>query len=539
MRTGAETSTPGGNPSRVKKLSLRKKHPGWFSAGIAALIIIVALILIADILAHKAEPMLRARVIETLSARFNSRVELKQLHVSLLHGLSISGEDLKVYPNNLDTATPTFSVDAFSFRTAYLNLLRSPMKIGHVDISHLDIHLPPKDERKNLPSFGGGGKPEISIVVGEIRATKARLVLDANKRNKPPLEFDIQRLDLKSVGAGQPMNFTAVLVNPKPIGDIRSSGSFGPWNNDDPGNSPVSGEYSFTHANLDTIQGIGGILSSTGKYHGELDRIVVDGETDTPDFEVDISGNKVPLQTVFHAIVDGINGDTYLEPVTASFLHTRFTAKGKVVRQKDVPGHLISLDVKMDHARIENLLRLGVHTTPPVMSGPVEMHTKLVIPPGQQDVSQKMRLNGAFAIQDAHFSDPDVQEKIDELSLRSQGKPGEAKKESKGGSRADVASEMRGKFNLANGKLKISDLNYKVPGAHIQLSGVYSLDGNKFDFHGKARLSATVSQIVGGWKGFLLKPIDPFFKKKGAGAVVPIKVTGTKSSPHFSVDFGF
>lgn len=483
--------------------------------------------------------MLRARVIETLSARFHSRVELAQLHVSLLRGLSVSGKDLKVYPNNIDSTTPTFSVDAFSFRTAYTNLLRSPMKIGHVNISHLDINLPPKSERKKLPSLGGGGNGKISIVVGEIRSTNARLVLGTDKPDKVPLEFDIQHLVLRSVGAGQPMDFTAILVNPKPVGDIQSNGSFGPWNSDDPGASPVSGKYSFTHANLGTIHGIGGILSSQGEYKGELDRIVVDGETDTPDFEVDISGNKVPLHTVFHAIVDGTNGDTYLEPVTASFLNTKFTAKGKVVRQKGVAGHLISLDVNMDHARIEDLLRLAVHTTPPVMSGPVEMHTTLVIPPGPQDVSQKIRLNGAFAIQNAHFNDPDVQKKVDELSLRSQGKPDEAQKESKGGSKADVASEMRGKFDLANGKLKITDLNYKVPGAHIQLAGIYSLDGNEFDFHGKARLSATVSQIVGGWKGFLLKPVSPFFKKNGAGTVVPIKVTGTKSSPHFSLDFGF
>lgn len=531
-----QNSNPESNPG--PKPSLRNRRPGLFWTGIAVLAVIVVLITAAEIIAHRAEPMLRARVVETLSTRFNSRVKLKELHVSLLHGLAVSGKGLEVYPNNLDTDTPTFSLDSFSFETSYLNLLRSPMKIGHVDISHLNINLPPKSERKNLPSLGGSGKGGISIVVGEIRATNAKLVMGTDKPDKVPLEFDIKSLVLKSVGADQPMQFTATLVNPKPVGDIKSSGSFGPWNNDNPGDSPVSGDYSFTHADLGTIHGIGGILSSKGKYQGELDRIVVDGETDTPDFEVDVSGNKVPLHTVFHAIVDGTNGDTYLDPVTATVLQSTFTAKGKVVRKKGVPGHLISLDVVMSNARIEDLLRMAVHTTPPVMSGPVKMHTTLVIPPGPQDVAQKIRLMGAFDIQNAHFSDPKVQKRVDELSLRSQGKADKAKDESQGAPKANVSSDMRGKFDLANGLLKIPELHYVVPGANIQLAGIYSLDGNQFDFHGKARLSATVSQIVGGWKGFLLKPVDPFFKKNGAGTVVPIKITGTKSSPNFSLDFG-
>jgi hypothetical protein len=36
----------------------------------------------------------------------------------------------------------------------------------------------------------------------------------------------------------------------------------------------------------------------------------------------------------------------------------------------------------------------------------------------------------------------------------------------------------------------------------------------------------------------LLKPVDPFFSKHGAGAEIPLKVTGTKSEPHFGLDFG-
>jgi hypothetical protein len=86
---------------------------------------------------------------------------------------------------------------------------------------------------------------------------------------------------------------------------------------------------------------------------------VVDGKTDTPDFQVKISGHKVPLHTEFHAIVDGTDGDTYLQPVKAQFLHSFLTARGYVVRVQGEPGRHVYLDVAMDQARIEDLLRLA------------------------------------------------------------------------------------------------------------------------------------------------------------------------------------
>ena len=73
---------------------------------------------------------------------------------------------------------------------------------------------------------------------------------------------------MTSIGPDAPMHFDANLTNPKPVGNVLSSGSFGPWQADSPRDTPVSGTYSFNHADLGTIKGIGGILSSTGKYAG-------------------------------------------------------------------------------------------------------------------------------------------------------------------------------------------------------------------------------------------------------------------------------
>jgi hypothetical protein len=70
------------------------------------------------------------------------------------------------------------------------------------------------------------------------------------------------------------------------------------------------------------------------------------------------------------------------------------------------------------------------------------------------------------------------------------------------------------------------------------MTGDYSLDGQKFDFHGKAWLDAKISQMTTGWKSILLKPVDPFFSKNGSGTEIPIRITGTESEPHFGLDFG-
>jgi len=71
------------------------------------------------------------------------------------------------------------------------------------------------------------------------------------------------------------------------------------------------------------------------------------------------------------------------------------------------------------------------------------------------------------------------------------------------------------------------------------MTGQYSLDGNIFDFHGTVKLDAKLSQMTTGWKSILLKPVDPFFHKHGAGAEVPFKITGRHEEPRFGLDFGY
>jgi AsmA-like C-terminal region len=502
-------------------------------------IVLLLIILIAGgvIMFYRAEPTLRAMVIQTLSTRFKSRVELDSFYVSPLRGLQVWGDGLRIYgeldPNNHKPGfQPIISVEKFDFHMGLRDFFRSPKHVDTVYVQGLQVNLPPREQRAEMKNMGPKhGK--IEIVVDHLVCENTQLIINTLRPGKLPLEFDIANLTMTPIGPNAPMHFDAKLTNPKPVGEIISSGSFGPWRPDSPRDTPVSGTYSFNHADLSTIKGIGGILSSTGKYDGILDNIAVDGSTDTPDFRIAISGHQVPLHTDFHAIVDGTSGDTYLQPVKAKIINSWLTANGSVVRTKDPTGHEVVLDVLMDKGTIEDLLRLGVKTDPPIMTGTVRLKTKFDLPPGEPDVANRLRLSGNFEVSNAHFSNEKIQGKVDALSMRSQGKP----KLASDNIPDNVHSDLKGAFVLRNGLISFSQLDFRVPGTQVNLTGTYSLDGNQFDFYGKARLDVKLSHMVTGWKSILLKPVDPFFSKNGAGTELPVKITGTKSEPHFGLDF--
>ena len=374
---------------------------------------------------------------------------------------------------------------------------------------------------------------KVKILVDEFICDDSQLVIGTDKPDKDPKVFALQHIVLKEVGPNAPLRYDATLVNAIPKGDIHAVGTFGPWNTETPGESTVTGKYTFQHADLNTIKGIGGILHSAGDFTGRLDRIEVQGIADVPDFTLDTANHPVPLHTQFSAIVDGTTGDTYLQPVNAKLGVSEFSCQGAVVNIKG-QGHTIDLDVDVPAGHIQDFLQLAVKTQPVVMTGVLTMKTKLHIRPGKESVTQKLGLKGTFALEQIHFTNPEVQDKVDMLSLRAEGHPKDAKPGAE-----DVTSRMTGRFLMGDGKLTLDDLHYVLPGATVQLAGVYSLDGKKFDFTGKVRTQAKLSQMVASrWKGWALKVADPFFHKHGAGAEIPVKVTGTNTAPKFGLNLG-
>ena len=66
------------------RVSKRRRVWTWIFASL--LIVVVVLGVVGEIAVHRAVPIMKGRVIETLSTRFNSRVELDGFEVSLVKG---------------------------------------------------------------------------------------------------------------------------------------------------------------------------------------------------------------------------------------------------------------------------------------------------------------------------------------------------------------------------------------------------------------------------------------------------------------------
>ena len=494
--------------------------------------IVVAVLMSA---ASRATPHVRDQVVTALNDRFRSEVALDQFQVSVFPRPEVTGAGLEVRWAGRDDVPPLIKIGTFGASAGALGVLGTPVRLRTVQLDRLEILIPPGGIRRaagevaEADSTPESGRQPTRLTIDEIIAHAAQLRIASKTPGKLPRVFDIHDLHIFGYGKQEGAEFRASLTNPKPRGRVETKGRFGPWHAGEPRRTPVGGEYVFSNANMNTIKGLGGTLSSHGTYTGVLERIEVAGETNTPDFSIDVAGQPVPLTTRFKAVVDGTNGNTYLEQVNARIFESHIHAKGAVVRTEDVKGRHVTLDVTIDKARIEDLLKLAMKGSKPVLTGAVKVNTALLIPAGEADVIRRLRLDGQFALDQARFTNFDVQKRINALSQKARGDDAPADGES-------VVSKLRGKFALRDAALTFSDLTFAVPGAVVQLAGTYHLENETLDFAGHLLLDASLRETTSGAKAVLAAIAQPFFRRPGGGSKIPIRVGGTRSKPAFGLD---
>lgn len=519
----------------------------WVSIATLALLVLASLALVSAV--PLRSETLRQRIVATLSDRLNSNVELGDLSLRVLPALHVEGQALVIRRREHPNQPPLIAIKSFTVDADLVGLWRKHVR--HVDVDGLVISIPPNDNDDDKKSsdgrphrlHGGSRAPatpptpvevhavsaEREVVIDTLDANGAQLIIIPAEKSKAPRVWAIHTLRMHSVGATTTSPYKATLTNGVPPGEIVASGDFGPWNREDPGSTPLDGTFTFDKADLSVFRGIGGTLSSRGSFTGSLGWIDANGETDTPNFVINVGGHPFPLHTKYHAIVDGTNGDTRLEEIDATFLKSSLAAKGAVLDGLPGQGRTVSLDVQMTKARVEDVMLMAVKTPKPPMVGALKLTTKFLLPPGETDVVDRLRLNGRFDIAGAKFTNDAVQQRIVELSRRGRGQPGDQ-------SPAQVASDFRGRFVLGGGRLDLPDLAFAVPGAQVRLGGHYALKQEAIEFKGNLLLDAKVSQTVTGFKSLLLKIVDPLFAKPGGGSSIPIKIEGTRSDPKFGLD---
>ena len=503
------------------------------------LVLIAAAILLS--LATRMTPHVRNRAVAALEQRFDSDVDLASLQISAFPRPAIVGTGLSLRHKGRTDVPPLIRIGSYSASGGLWGLVSSPLRLRSVELERMEISIPPGGVRglattESTPDSITGAdvlppshKRPFRLVIDRITSRTARLEIVPRDSGKLPRVFDIHALVMRDLGDREGATFDATLTNPTPRGEISTRGTFGPWRTREPRLTAIRGEYSFKNADLNTIKGIAGTLSSRGAYSGELKSIEVRGETDAADFSIDIAGQPVPLRTRFHAVVDGTNGDTRLERVEARLVETVIVARGAVVRTEDVKGRRVMLDVTIDDGRIEDVLKLGVKAAKPLMTGRMNLRTKFLLPAGDRDVVDKLELAGTFSLDQARFSNVNIQQRVDTLSRRGKGDG-----TNDGG--PSVVSRLSGEFRLRNGTLTFSNLSFAVPGAIVHIRGTFDLKHEALDFRGNLLLDASLSETTSGWKAIVGKVAQPLFRRPGGGSKLPIRISGPWEKPEFGLD---
>lgn len=501
---------------------------GLWIAGIGSVVAGSVLV----IWAVRARPQIRGRLVAALNERFASKVDLQSLEVTIVPRPGASGSGLTIRHNGRTDVPPLIAVDAFEASAGLVGLLRTPLRLRNVTLDGLQIRVPPGGLKVGTQDEAHEAHPErpSPIVIDQIRSRAARLEIASRKPGRLPRTFEIHDLVMHDFGDAAGARFTAGLTNPVPRGRIGTSGIFGPWHADEPGLTPVSGDYTFANADMNVIKGIGGILSSIGSYGGQLDRIEVGGQTDTPDFSLDLAGQPVRLATRFKVVVDGTNGDTRLERVEATLGESVILARGAVVRTEDVKGRHIALDIEIDRARLEDFMRLAVKAVRPPITGRVDVVARMVLPAGEADVIDRLQFDGRFRLAQARFTNVDVQRKIATLSVRGKGD------EAGIPDGRSVVSNLGGRFVMKNAQLTFSELTFGVPGAVVELAGTYDLHAETIAFTGYLLTDATLADMTSGVKSVLARLAQPLFRRPGGGSRLPIRISGPRSNPTFGLD---
>lgn len=378
---------------------------------------------------------------------------------------------------------------------------------------------------------GGDGWPTSSststTAIDQLTVRNGMLQVERND-GSVPLQFAVHELTIDGLRGGAEMKFHVALSNAIPPGEIVASGKFGPWNEQDRGGTAISGSYTFRHADLSAINGIGGLMSSDGKFHGPLNRLEVEGSTDTPEFEVIRTHKKFPLATRFQAEVNGTNGDVVLKDVQARLEKTEITGTGSV--KPEAPGgqRTALLDAVARQGRIQDILYPFVHEPRSPMNGVTSFRAHVRLVGGPEPFLNRVALAGEFGVGDARFTSPVTQTKVNKASEEARGHPDEEDPNS-------VVSELKGGVALKDGVATFSRLSFTLPGAKADVHGTFNIVNERISMHGIVQLQAKLSNTTSGFKSFLIKVLNPFINKDKPQEPLPVAVSGTYSHPQFSV----
>jgi AsmA-like C-terminal region/AsmA family len=488
---------------------------------IVAIVILAALCIFGVVLAFHW-PFSSQKVTQSVQESWPGKISVQGLRRTYFPHPGCVLENVALTRGSDTSGPPLVAIQRVTIQANYHDLLLRPGYISKIILEGLKISVPAEQDTSQQTSKSS----KSSTRIGEVYTKDA--TLEIATKDDGPLKFDIHQLSLKSISDTSPMSYDLAMRNPEPPGEIRSRGKLGPWDSQHLNEIPLSGSYTFDGVDLGVFEGIGGTLAAKGDFQGVLGRIETQGTTDTPKFEVTRSHHPIALKAKFSASVDGTSGDTMVRSVDGAFLKTQVLVEGSVASKAGQPGKTTALNLNVRNGRIEDVLWLFVQESKAPMEGATNFQAHVVWPSGHQKFLKRVVLQGDFEIEHAQWTKPERQMSVNMLSKKASGKK-------KDPETPNVTADLKGKVLLRNEIAKFDDTSFKVPAAEATLHGTYNLEDTKIDFHGDLKTEASLSDDSTGVKAVLLKPLDPLFKKKHAGAVVPVEMTGRYHDPHFGV----
>jgi len=423
----------------------------------------------------------------------------------------------------------------------WLDLVMFRERVRKVDITGLHLIIPAPGSAASKKDFPPGSSSSFSgpdTFIDELRIHDS--TLDVIRAEGGIYTFPITMLTIRKFQKGRVLYYSVDMGNARPRGRIFSEGSFGPLDPKNLGATPLAGQFTFGQVDLHDIGDISGTSISKGSFQGTLARIQAEATIFTPDFAVD-GGKPTPITTSAHCTINALNGDVILDAIDTKTGTTTIHMQGGIVGSPKV----IDVDINVVAGRTQDILRPFIRVDSPI-AGTVWLKSHAHVDAAGHGVHflDRLHVDGSFDVPAERLTNRKTEQELSAFSQRAQKnqsfKAGPAANPVQGeaahSETTDVVSSLKGRARIEKGSVTTNRLEFQIPGALMDLHGTFNLHDGSAHLFGTLQMQSDVSHATTGFKSFLLKPLIPFFKKKKAGAVIPIAVNGKPGNYNVSQD---
>jgi uncharacterized protein involved in outer membrane biogenesis len=459
---------------------------------------------------------------------FESRVDVKSYHRTYFPHPGFVAEDVTFYRHGDTHIPPLATVKRMTVAGQWLVLIFHPHTLYQIRLEGLHVQIPPPGTKARGMDFDNGviSTSESELRIESILADGTTLDF-LRHGGAPPLRFEFRALVIHNVENQHPLEFNVRVETSEPQSTVVATGKLGPFRTSSYGTTPMSGSYSLMGADLQGLGGMWGHAAAGGRFGGTFSSMDVKGEAKIPDFRVG-SGHVVGMDAAYHVTVSGTNGDVEINNADVKTGNSTISASGSVAGSPKK----VAVTIAAKDAEVDDLLKI-VEATPAQVEGDVNFRAAVEFAEGPGRFLEKLNLKGNVSLEKMRLVTADKQQKVDAFSARVSGAPAGGAAPSDA---AQITMAAQTQTRFEHGMAYFPDIHASMPGADAHLQGTFNLLDTRIHLIGKVALERSLSNAVTGWKALLLKPLNPFFKKKDAGAVVAVAITGTARKPKIGQD---